>query len=344
MTARGSIARSVTLLVVAAAVLAGCTGGSDSVVSDGGDPGAVSGAEPAPGVEDETRASEPEELSAGGDGSVASVDAPAVEDRSVIYTVDLVVEVDDVAAAADEAEAVATRFGGYVQSESTYGPPQPLPEQPDGADIAPAPPVDGGQAVLVLRVPAERYEQAVAALEDLGTTVSRSRNAQDVTEEVVDVESRIESQEASIDRLQALLAEANDIRDILAIETELTSRLAELESLQSRLEQLSGLTELATITVSLYPPETVVEEGTGFVAGLQAGWRAFVRAAELGATAVGALLPFVAFFALLMSPLVIWLVVRGRRNRTARAVRTPAPPGPAAPEPAASAATGDRDG
>lgn len=320
MRSRRRTLSAAALLVAAGTVLAACSGGGGSDSAGGLDEGVVS--QPAP--EGEARVETEADAAAGeAPSTVGTVDVSA-EDRSVIYTVDLVVEVDDVAEAADEAGAVAARFGGYVQSESTFGlSPEPLPVEP--GDVTIIPPTPEGQAVLVLRVPADSYEEAVDALEELGETVSRSRNAQDVTEEVVDVESRIETQQASIDRLQELLTQATDIGDILAIETELTRRLAELESLQARLEQLGTLTELATITVTLVPPETVVEEGTGFLAGLRAGWRAFVRAAELGVTALGAFLPFMVFFALLLLPLLVWLVVRHRRRRSRAAAAAEAP-------------------
>jgi hypothetical protein len=352
MRSRRRTLSAAALLVAAGTVLTACSGGGSSDSAGGLDEGVVS--QPAP--EGEARLDAEADV-AGGEApsTVGTVDVSA-EDRDVIYTVDLVVEVDDVAEAADEAGAVAARFGGYVQSESTFGlSPEPLPVEPDapiGGIVRPTP---EGQAVLVLRVPADAYEEAVDALEELGETVSRSRNAQDVTEEVVDVESRIETQQASIDRLQELLTQATDIGDILAIETELTRRLADLESLQARLEQLGNLTELATITVTLVPPETVVEEGTGFLAGLRAGWRAFVRAAELGVTALGAFLPFMVFFALLLLPLLVWLVVRHRRRRArAAAVATetataqaptaqaPATPTPATPTTTADEASGGR--
>lgn len=291
------------------------------------DDSSTSGAPAEQGVPEEATA--PEELRseddsgdvgvAETDASVTSVYPSSAQDRSVIYMVDLVLEVDDVGSAAEQAELVATRYGGYVQSETTYGTGQdPLPVEPDELDIAPYPP-SGAQAVVVLRVPAEEYGDAVDALEALGETVSRSRNAQDVTEEVVDVESRIETQEASIDRLRSLLAEATEISDILAIESELTVRTAELESLQARQQQLASLTGFATITVTLIPPETVVEEGTGFAAGLEAGWDAFIRALELGVTALGAALPFILAIAVVLVPVVIWVLVSHRRQRSASA-------------------------
>lgn len=341
MTVRRSRSALVALLL-GGVVLAGCSGGG----GDDGSTGTVDQSElavapegdPNAGVaEDEARA----ETTAGTSAEQVSV----LEDRSVIYRVSVVLEVDDVEATATEIAALATRYDGYVQSESTSGTgvDSPAASEPLTTDefgvVPPVPPIPpfpptGTSAVLVLRVPAATYTEAVDEIESLGETVSRTRTADDVTEQVVDVETRIETQEASIDRLQQLLSEASDIADVLAIETELTRRIADLESLQAQLEQLSTLTELATLTVTLYPPETVVEEGTGFVAGLRAGWDAFVRTVELSLTALGAALPFVAAFALVIVPVTVWLVVRHRRSRAAE---PPPGAGPSDAEPDASA-------
>lgn len=295
------------LTLVAGLVLAGCSAGGDDSASRE--------------LVEEMTAPEADvaldDAAVAGEGeAVTTQQTPPLVDRSVIYTVDLVVRVDDVPGASDAAQAIATRLGGYVQSEATYGSGDPVPYESDDFSISPAPRPDE-QAVVVLRIPANRYDEATSELEAIGEPVSRNRNAQDVTDEVVDVQARIETQEASIDRLQTLLGEASKINDILAIETELTSRIAELESLKARQEQLASLTSMATITVTFVPPETVVEQGSGFVAGLRAGWDAFVRAVELGLTALGAVLPFLAAFALVVVPFVTWLVVRHRRRRQA---------------------------
>jgi hypothetical protein len=321
----------VLAIVLGGMLLAGCSSGTDdSGPTSVDDTGGLAVAPESDLAEGEARvdASEP-----------AADEVTVLEDRAVVYRVSLVLEVDDVADAAQTAAEVATRYGGYVQSEATSGqgagpaaPGDPTLVEPGFTDeygvVPPVPPVppfppNGTSAVLVLRVPAESYTDAVTDLEALGETVTRTRTADDVTDQVVDVEARIETQEASIDRLQQLLDEAGDVTDVLAIETELTRRIAELESLQARLEQLSNLTDLATVTVTLYPPETVVDEGTGFVAGLRAGWEAFIRSIELGLTALGASLPFLAALALVVVPVVVWLVARHRRGRGQAETLTP---------------------
>lgn len=324
MTRRRGRAALLSGLLLGGLLLAGCSGGG----SDSAEEGFVGG-EPGVAVAPESEVAEDQARAADGAGVTATdTGSTVLEDRSVIYRVALVLEVEDVTAGVDEASAIAARYGGYVQSESTsgrgdlgvspgyYGDPETSLEYGIEPPYPPIPP-DATSGVVVLRVPAESYSDVVSELEALGETVSRTRTADDVTDQVVDVETRIETQEASIDRLQQLLSEASRIADILAIETELTMRIAELESLQARLEQLNDLTDLATVTVTFYPPETVVDEGTGFVAGLRAGWDAFLRTVELGLTALGALTPFVAALALVAVPLVAWLVVRHRRGRSA---------------------------
>jgi len=325
----------VLALVLGGMLLAGCSSGADDSGSMPVDEaGGVAIAPDSDVAEGEARS----------EASDATVDQVTVlEDRAVVYRVSLVLEVDDVAEAAQTAAQVAARYDGYVQSEATsgQGAGDPTVVEPGFTDeygiVPPVPPVppippDGSSAVLVLRLPAASYTDAVTDLEALGETISRTRTADDVTDQVVDVEARIETQQASIDRLQELLDEAGDVADVLAIETELTRRIAELESLQARLEQLTNLTDLATVTVTLYPPETVVEEGTGFVAGLRAGWEAFIRAVELGLTALGASLPFLAALALVVVPFVVWLVVRHRRSREQAGSTVPAATDEAASE------------
>jgi hypothetical protein len=308
-------------VVLGSALLLGCSGADDgadvtdaATIDEGlvldGDMGAALAEEP-PGRDREAAPSSESEASAV-NGSTLSIDG----DRSVIYRVDLVVRVDEVAVAADAADAVANRFGGYVQSESSTAA-TPGDEDGDVGESSMPGPDDLGRATLILRVPVERYADAVGALEDLGSTVSRSRDSQDVTEEVVDVESRIDSQQASIDRLRTLLTEAERLADILAIETELTRRQAELESLQARQKALTGQARLATIAVTFVPPESAEDSDTGFLAGLDAGWQAFLSAAESALTLLGRLVPFLLLAGILVSP-VLWRVAARHRARSDR--------------------------
>jgi len=110
--------------------------------------------------------------------------------RAIIKTGSLTIEADDVAAARQRAVTAIAGLDGQVASEDT------------GSDA------DGKitQANLVLKVPAKSYETAIQRLSDLGKRLQIHQESSDVTEQVVDVASRIESQRAGLDRMRALMA------------------------------------------------------------------------------------------------------------------------------------------
>ncbi|MGH8827820.1 MAG: DUF4349 domain-containing protein, partial [Jiangellaceae bacterium] len=142
-----------------------------------------------------------------------------------------------------------------------------------------------------------------------------------VTQEVVDTESRIASQKASIERIRALLAQATDIGEIISIESELASREAGLDALLGQQKELSALTSMVTVTVSFHNPGGEADDtDLGFLSGLEDGWDAFTGAVSVTLTVLGATLPFLVAGAVVGVPL--WLVVRRRRTAS------PAAPAP----------------
>lgn len=233
--------------------------------------------------------------------------APQIEikqvDRAIIYTAELTVRAKDVAAASDKAKQVVTTAGGYVSDEKSDSYSQ------------------SNHAVITFKIPPARYPDVLAQLgRDLGKRESLHQGAQDVTEEIADVESRVKSATAALSQFRTLLTKANKIGEILEIEREIASREAELEALQARQKALAAQTGMATVTLNLIGPaaklpEPPEEEPSGFLAGLKAGWKALVGAVDVGLTVLGALLPWLVVLG------VIWLVAatiwrRGRPRRT----------------------------
>ena len=287
MGRRGRLRAQMVATLVVGAVLAGCAGDD---ADEGNDAGSATEA-----VAGEADASTDDSAAAHG----SAVAAPAVQvdaaQRSVIYTVTMTVEVEDVAAAVERAQQIATTSVGYVQSESTSGSGEP-------------------RSTLTLRISATSYADAVTRLGELGTVTQRDRSAQDVTEEMVDVESRIATQQKSLTRVRDLLDRAQSITDIVNLESELATREAELESLQARLQALSQLTELATVTVTFEEVGTTASDettATGFLAGLRGGWDAFVATLGVMLLVAGALSPSVVAAAAVGLP--IWWLLRRRR-------------------------------
>jgi hypothetical protein len=306
MTGRGWLA-TVTAGMVTLLALAGC--GLDS--DDGGfterDAGDEQAAGAAPG----------EDRSAAGGGDQGGVAGGAVVDtRSIVYTGAITVRVADVGEAARAATELADRHGGFVGGDrrSTSG---------TAADA---------RATLVLRIPSDGFTAAIDALGGLGDEESREIQTEDVTEEVVDLETRIATAQASVERTRALLEQADSIGDIVAVEAELSKREAALASLQARQRRLADLTTLSTITADLLARHAVaVDRGdqAGFLAGLSAGWSAFTRSVTVLLTGLGAMLPWLVALGAPTAAGVWW----SRRRRALRAAPAAPVPGPGASEP-----------
>jgi hypothetical protein len=289
-------------------LFASCSGTGEDAAAEGD--GAAEEAEVADEADGD--GAEPADGEGGGTISAASIDPSP---RHVIYNIDLVIKTDDVARSAARAAALAETSGGFVANEST-----------DGTD----------SATLTLRIPSAQHTTVVRDLEELGEVDHRSRTAEDVTAEVVDVEARVASQRRSIARIRELLDQAGDLSDVVRIESELADREANLDSLLSRQEQLSSLTTLATVTVTFYKTDRAPEGGpnaVGFMSGLRGGWDAFVATIRVVGAVAGALLPFVAAAALVGIP--GWLVWRRRRPSSAEPPQSLPPQPPARPAPQA---------
>ena len=162
----------------------------------------------------------------------------------------------------------------------------------------------------------------------MGVLVSQDQSSTDVTGQVIDVAARLASQQASVDRIRALLSQASTIGQVVAIEGELASREGALESLQAQAKQLADQTSLATVTATFVGPQAAAvvppAPRTGFGRGLAQGWAAFTAATTWVLTALGAALPF-ALVAAAAASLVLLL----RRRRPG-----PSPTDSAEPDPA----------
>ena len=172
-------------------------------------------------------------------------------------------------------------------------------------------------------MPADKLDAALDQLSKIGTVLQRNLSTQDVTAQYVDTTSRVKTMRASVDRVRALMVQAKDLGQVVALESELSRRQADLESLESQLAALTNSVERSTLSVSLSTPgNEPVSSSAGFGAGLRSGWDAFTASARGLFTALGAVLPFALFLALVAAPLVWWL----RRRRADQAPAGPATP------------------
>lgn len=299
---RGRLGLAVVVLG-AALVLTGCSaGGPEDSAAPAGGP--ERGNADAPGKQ-----GDPAQPGAGA-GAPAKLN---VDTRSIIYTGELTVRVADVDQAASRATELAAGAGGFIGSDRRTSNDR------------------RSEAHLTLRVPADRFGQAVDGLAKLGTEERRALSTEDVTEAVVDLDARIQSQRASVARTRALLGQASNLGEIVSIEAELAKREGELAALEARKRRLADLTTLSTVTVHLLGPDAAAppsEREPSFLAGLESGWNAFLNAMQILLTVLGFLLPFAVVTGLPLA-LVIWLL----RRRRPGPVSAPPPGRAGAPAP-----------
>lgn len=251
-----------------------------------------------------------------GGGALAE---PDPSERDIITTASATVLVDDVAIGAQQVGDTAVAHDGYVEAMSigTSGAPvDPGSGVVSDSPISPYPYPPNG-AWITVRVPSEELPAMIDDLSGIGEVTASAIDRQDVTEQAVDLEARIDAAQASVDRLLELMAEATSTADLLAAEAALAERQALLESYQQQLESLEGQVAMSTLTVTLTPDvEPVEADPAGFADGLAAGWNGLVTTLNGIVVALGFLLPWLAVAA--VAALVVWAVARGVRARRRR--------------------------
>lgn len=238
------------------------------------------------------------------DQTAATSGEAQTQERLIIRTADMSIVVEDT----DETIAAITRMAeeneGWVVTSGVY-------QYNETAKTG----------NITIRIPSEGFNSAIAAIRGLSLEVtSESSSGQDVTEEYVDLNARLENLEATADRVRSFLDDATKVEDALAVNAELSRLEGEIEVIKGRMQYLSQSASFSTININITPDvlSQPIEVG---------GWRAegVVRdALESLVEALQGLATLVIWFVLVALPLgliiivplwIIWRVVRGRRSR-----------------------------
>jgi hypothetical protein len=162
-------------------------------------------------------------------------------ERLIVRTGNLSMVVEDTRAAQATIERIVASMaseGAFVVSSDEYGGTEE--SQP--------------HITMSIRIPAERFAETMDRLADLAVNVtSRNESGQDVTEEYVDLEARLETLEAARQRLLEIMQETRVTKDLLEAEQQLTQREAEIESIKGRMQYLEQSARLSSIWIELQP-------------------------------------------------------------------------------------------
>jgi len=222
---------------------------------------------------------------------------PEMPTNMIIRTATASVEVDSLQPAIVQVRLLATRLGGYVASTGIETGKNQL-----------------RQADIELKIPAARFDEALAGLTPIGKLESVNVDAEDVGEEFVDVTARMDNAKRLESRLIDLLAKrTGKLKDVLDVEQSLARVREEIERYQGRIRYLAAHTAMSTLSVTVHEPLPVVGEAGHSVMGeaFTQAWRNFVVLMSLAVQSLGVVLPLGLIAA------AAWLVVRRRRTLTA---------------------------
>lgn len=225
-------------------------------------------------------------------GDTGTTGAPVM----IIRTGHASVEVGNVDDAARKVRALAASVGGHVANSS----------------------FEGGEhnvrsATLELKIPAQRYDEAVNRLPEIGEVESVNSASEDVGEEFVDLTARVDNARRLEQRLIQLLASRTArLADVLAVERELARVREEIERVEGRLRYLRTRAAMSTLTVLVHEDEPILGRAgdNPIVAAFKAAWRNFVRFIAGLIAAMGILIPLAAFAAV---GFVLWRKIRAKR-------------------------------
>jgi hypothetical protein len=263
-THRWRAAFAILALAAALSLASACSGGSDDAADSGGGPfgGAASDRPQNSSSEGVASGSDGARAPSGttaGDSSTGGANPALLLDRKLIRTATMRIETDAVSEKFEEIGNIALSSGGLVFS-SSFG--------------------NSGEsqtASITIRIPGDRYEQALVQLRKLGEVREENSNSQDVTEDFTDLSSQLTNLQATERGYLELLGRAGTIDEILVVQDRLQGVRAQIEQTQGRINLLTNQTDLATITVHLAPPLAgpPAEEDAGATSPLEVAERAW---------------------------------------------------------------------
>jgi hypothetical protein len=235
------VPRTIRVLLAAAAVLvlaAACSGSGQTFSNIGNNLDSSR-----TGVAGDAAKGAPGAIPAPGVGTSSTI--VTSPQRNLILTASVVMRSQDPWATADKARAIANGLGGDVLGLSQTG---------QG---------DNRSAMLTVRVPSDRFDEALRQLKLLdGEVVSSSVDAKDVTDQFADLQARLVAKQAEEARYLQLFPQAKTVDETLKIDAALANVRTQIEQLQGQVNLIKNRTDYSTITLSVTPIAPIPGEPT----------------------------------------------------------------------------------
>ncbi len=193
---------------------------------------------------------------------------------------------------------IAESYGGYVSNS--------MAESTDGR-------IKSG--TITIRVPADSYSKVMAEIRGIGKIKSISERSEDVGEEYVDLESRINNLRAQLSVYLSLLQKAKSVEETLSVQREISAVQEQIEQLTGRKNYLDNRIQFATINITVFEEGATKVDGWGIkeafsdaIHGIVDGFNAVLR--FIGRAAV-----FAVLIALLLWAVYYFVVAKKRTSK-----------------------------
>lgn len=211
-------------------------------------------------------------------------------ERKVITTSNIGIKVANVSDTMDIITRITLDSGGFISRSSI-----------NSYDFA-------EMGHMIIRIPQGDFEPVVSELKTLGKITNIETRGEDVTEEYVDLDARLNNFHRQETRLLEILNMTTTVEEVLGVERELGRVRGEIERITGRLKYLDNMVNLATIDINIRGPERISSE-LGIVESIKEAVSGFISTINFIIVMTGYLLPLVILLALL------WVLVKAWRGR-----------------------------
>jgi len=220
-------------------------------------------------------------------------------DKKIIRTADLNLEVKNFRTFTDRLRQMVQRAGGYMAQEQQTQSPSAI------------------ENTVTIRVPVDRFDDFLSRLpSDSDRLVERKINSEDVTGEVVDTRSRLDTRRAARERYLELLKQAKKMDDVIAIQGVIDNIQEEMDAAAGRIAYLGHSAAFSVVNLKFYQ---VLDE-SGRDTPNPSLWRRIRDSISEGWQGLGsALVGLLSVWPLLLLGGLIWMGVRRQAKKTAAA-------------------------
>ncbi|MBR3298008.1 MAG: DUF4349 domain-containing protein [Clostridia bacterium] len=170
--------------------------------------------------------------------SSESGEQPVFDGRKLIRDAELSIQTLEFDALLSELNRRTAELGGYVESSSTSG-----RSYYDARSLR--------RADIVLRIPSERLDEFLGAVNEICNVTSSFEKVQDVTSQYIDLEARLASLRTEYDSLLGLLEKADSLDSIITLQNRLSDVRYSIESYEAQKRSFDGRVAYSSVTMQI---------------------------------------------------------------------------------------------